>query len=70
MKNFNLITKKLKQHLSNSKKIRVYDKDLACALGITPTNFATLKRRKSIPYEQIIKFCHNEKICCSEVFFD
>ena len=70
MRNFNAILKELKFYLSDTTKEKVFDKDVADALGISQMNFATLKRRASIPYENIIKFCYREDICCSEVFFD
>lgn len=70
MRDFQAIVKKLKFHLGKSKKDKVYDKDVAIALGITQMNFATLKRRNSTPYENIILFCKKEELCGSEVFFD
>lgn len=70
MRDFHAILKELKLYLSDRKNVKVYDKDVATALGITQVNFATIKRRNSTPYENIIKFCHKEGLCCSEVFFD
>ena len=71
MRDFKAILEKLKVYLSqNSVDTKVYDKKVADALGISPINLATLKRRNSTPYEHIIKFCHKEDICCNEVFFD
>lgn len=70
MRDFHSILKELKFYLSKSKDVKVYDKDVAQALGITPMNFATLKRRNSIPYENIIQFCKKENLCGSEIFFD
>jgi DNA-binding Xre family transcriptional regulator len=48
----------------------VYDKEVAEALGISPVNLATLKKRNSIPFERILNFCYQEELCCSEIFFD
>ncbi|MDQ7045002.1 MAG: hypothetical protein Q9M32_03700 [Sulfurimonas sp.] len=70
MRDFQDILKALKVHLANNKHVKVYDKDVASSLGITQMNFATLKRRNSIPYENIINFCKKEGLCCSDVFFD
>ena len=71
MRDFRTILKKLKVYLSQeSVDAKVYDKKVADALGISPINLATLKRRNSTPYEQIINFCHKEDICCHEVFFE
>ena len=68
MRDFHAIVKALKIHVSKEKK--VYDKDIAILLGITQMNFATLKRRNSIPYENIIEFCKKEDLCGSEIFSD
>ena len=69
MRDFKAIVNELKLYLSNNKTAKVYDKDVANALGITQMNFATIKRRNSIPYESIILFCHRENICCRKIFF-
>ena len=70
MRDFHEIIKELKLYLAKNKKIKVYDKDVANALGITQVNFATIKRRNSTPYENILRFCKKENLCCSEIFFD
>lgn len=70
MRDFSAIVKELKFYLAKNTNEKVYDKKLADALGISPINFATLKRRNSIPYESIINFCYKEDLCCSEIFFD
>jgi len=70
MRDFRAIVKELKFYLSDSCGEKVYDKEVAEALGISPMNFATLKRRNSTPYEHIIEFCYKEELCCSEIFFD
>ena len=70
MRDFHAIINELKLYLAKNKKIKIYDKDVANALGITQVNFATIKRRNSTPYENILKFCKKEELCCSEIFFD
>jgi len=70
MRDFRSIVRELKLYLANNKSAKVYDKDVANALGITQMNFATIKRRNSIPYENIILFCYKEDICCNEIFFE
>lgn len=70
MRDFQTILKELKLYLSTNKTIKIYDKDVATALGISQMNFATLKRRNRIPYENIINFCKKEGLCGSEIFFD
>lgn len=71
MRDFHAILKALKLYLSDDNEhIKIYDKDVANQLGISQMNFATLKKRNSTPYENIIMFCHRENICCSEIFFE
>ena len=70
MRDFHAIVKELKCYLLKDKNNKIYDKDVARALGISQMNFATLKRRNSIPYEYIIRYCKKEGLCGSELFFD
>jgi len=70
MKNFQELIVGLKSHLADGRDRKVLDKELAGALEITPAKFATIKKRNSIPYENIIKFCKKENLCSNEVFFD
>lgn len=69
MRDFHGVVKELKLYLSNDKGVKILDKDVAEALNISQSNFATIKRRNSIPYEMILKFCKKEEICCNELFF-
>ncbi len=52
---------------SNSK--RVFDKDVADALGINQLTFATMKKRGKIPYEEILNFCAKKKISINWLFY-
>jgi len=70
MRDFHLIVKELKKYIAKSKNTKVYDKDVAQVLEISQMNFATIKRRNSTPYEQILKFCKKEDLCSNEIFFD
>jgi len=70
MKDFHAILKELKLYMSKGKKVKIFDKNVAEALGITQMNFATIKRRNTIPYENILIFCKKEGISCSDIFFD
>lgn len=70
MRDFHAIVKGLKLYMANNKSVKIYDKDVASVLQISQMNFATLKRRNSIPYENIIRFCKKEGLCGSEIFFD
>lgn len=71
MLDFKIIIDKLKDVISErnlSKKI--FDKDVANELGIPQTTFATMKKRNSIPYEEILQFCAVKKISVNWLFFD
>ncbi len=70
MRDFNKVVKELKLYLANNSKKKVLDKDIADALEISQSNFATIKRRNSMPYENILKYCLKEGICCSKLFFE
>jgi phage repressor protein C with HTH and peptisase S24 domain len=49
---------------------KVFDKDVAQALNIPQATFATMKKRNSIPYEEILEFCAMKKISVNWLFFD
>ena len=70
MKDFYSIIVKLKIFIANGEKKKVMDKEVAMLLGISQSQLATLKRRNSIPYREILLFCREENICCTTIFFD
>lgn len=41
---------------------KVFDRDVAKALGITPTNLATMKKREKIPFEKICSFASEKRL--------
>ena len=57
MQSFNQITNKLKQIIGSDK-----DKDVATALGIKPTTFASMKKRQKVPHVSIIRYCQDNSI--------
>jgi phage repressor protein C with HTH and peptisase S24 domain/DNA-binding Xre family transcriptional regulator len=68
---FSEIIEKIKDILSNDKKNKkVYDKDVAIALGLSKESLSHLKRKNSIPYEQIAKFCAQRKISINWILFE
>ncbi len=71
MVQFSEIIEKLKDVIS-TKKIggKVFDKDVAMELGIPQTSFATMKKRNSIPYEELMQFCASKKLSINWLFFD
>lgn len=70
MRDFKALIEKLKTHMADGKEKKIYDKDVAEALEIPASRFATIKRRNSTPYESLILFCKKEKLCSNELFFD
>ena len=59
----NEIIDKLRDVLSSEKDDgKVFDKDIANALELTSVNFATMKKRNSIPLSNILDFCALKKI--------
>lgn len=69
MRDFHSIILLIKEYLATKSKGKILDKDIADALEISQANFATMKRRNSTPYEQILLFCHREKMACEKIFF-
>ncbi|MEN4045087.1 MULTISPECIES: LexA family transcriptional regulator [Sulfurimonas] len=41
---------------------KVFDKDVAAVLGISQMNFATMKRRNKIPFNELLDFCAKRSI--------
>ena len=70
MKSFQEIIATFKVELKTDKKKKVFDKDIASLLNIEPSRFATLKKRDSTPFVEILEYCHKEKICADKIFFD
>jgi phage repressor protein C with HTH and peptisase S24 domain len=71
MTNFDDIVERLKDIISEeigSKK--VFDKDVAMALGIEPVNFATMKKRNKIPFVELSEFCAKKRISLNWLLFD
>ena len=70
MRDFRTIIKVLKEYVADGKQQKIYDKDIAALLNISQAQFATIKKRNSIPYLQILEFCKREGLSCCEIFFD
>jgi len=69
MNNFQTIILKIKAILSQKKQCKVHDKDVAEALGITPSTFASMKKRNSMPYRHILDFCVQQHINANTLLF-
>ena len=67
----NEIIDKIKDILSNElDNKRVFDKDVAAALNLSKQSLSILKKKNSVPYEEIAKFCAIRKISINWVLFD
>ncbi len=49
---------------------KVYDKDLAKALGVHQVTLATMKKRGKIPYDRVLDFCAKRKISINWLLYD
>ncbi len=49
---------------------KIFDKDVADALGINHLTFATMKSRDRVPYEEILNFCAKRKISINWLFYN
>jgi len=70
MKGFNEIVEEIKDVVSEDfpgKKI--FDKDIASLLDISQMNFATMKKRDKIPYEELLNFCAKRSIAINWLLF-
>jgi len=48
---------------------RLYEKDIASALGISPAQFSNAKKRDSVPLEAVTNFCARRKININWVLY-
>jgi phage repressor protein C with HTH and peptisase S24 domain len=49
---------------------KVFDKDVAEALGIPQMRFATMKSRNKIPFQEILDFCATRSIAANWLLYD
>ncbi|MEJ2488845.1 MAG: LexA family transcriptional regulator [Sulfurovaceae bacterium] len=71
MVDFSEIIEKIKDVISSHKDTKkIFDKDVADILGIPQASFATMKKRNSIPYQELLEFCATKKISANWLFFD
>ena len=70
MIHFNDIMQRIEKVIAvNTKNRRVYNKEVAQALELTPEYFAVIKKRGKIPYEAIAAFCRDRKISINWILF-
>ncbi|AXX92405.1 peptidase S24 [Malaciobacter molluscorum LMG 25693] len=67
----NEIIEKLKDVISaDGKSGKVFDKDVATELDLSQANFATMKNRGKIPYQNILDFCAKKKISINWLLYN
>ncbi|BCD61473.1 hypothetical protein NitYY0826_C0325 [Nitratiruptor sp. YY08-26] len=49
---------------------KIYDKDVAAVLGLTPEHFSMLKRRKRLPLPELLDFCAKRRISINWLLYD
>jgi len=71
MKSFSEIVEEIKDIISSDiPGKKVFDKDVASALDITQMNFATMKKRDKIPFEELLNFCAKRSIAINWLLYD
>jgi len=71
MYEFKSVIEKLKDIISEERNgAKVYDKDVAATLAIPQATFATMKKRNSIPFKEIMEYCALKKLSINWLFFD
>ena len=71
MKQINEIFDTMKDIISSEMgEKKVYDKDLAKALGVHQMTLATMKKRGKIPYDKVLDFCAKRKISINWLLYD
>ncbi len=70
MKGFSEIVEEIKDVVSEDfPGKKVFDKDVASLLGISQMNFATMKKRDKIPYEELLNFCAKRSIAINWLLY-
>jgi len=67
---FTEIMKRLKRYLYEESGERIYDKDLAEALGFSASYYAVIKRRHKIPYKAIVLFADKKELSINWILFN
>jgi hypothetical protein len=71
MKTFSDIVETIKDIVSSEfPEKKVFDKDVADMLEITQMNFATMKKRNKIPYEELLNFCAKRSIAINWLLYN
>lgn len=70
MLEFTDIMNRVKMILEKEKGRKVYDKEIAEALGVKATYYAVIKKRHKIPYEAIALFANRNNLSLNWIFFN
>ncbi|MBL0708236.1 MAG: LexA family transcriptional regulator [Sulfurimonas sp.] len=70
MKTFINIIKKIKTIVSREYDSKIiFDKDIADLLGVPQMNFATMKKRNRIPFNELMDFCASRRISINWILY-
>ncbi len=68
--NFAMINSRLKDIMAKRFDCdKIYDKELAYELAVTPSYYAVAKKRKKILFEEILYYCHLNNIDINWILF-
>jgi len=67
--NFQDIIDRIEDILQSKSDIKIYDKDIAKALGMSSPQFSNFKSRNSIPYEKISEYCAKNRISINWILY-
>lgn len=67
---FTDIMNRIRKILSEETGEKVYDKDIAKALGVEASYYAVIKRRHKIPYKAIALFANKKSLSLNWIFFN
>lgn len=71
MKTFNDIVETIKDIISSEfPDKKVFDKDVANMLGISQMNFATMKKRDKVPFNELLDFCAKRSISINWLLYN
>lgn len=70
MNNFSHIVEEIKSIVSSDfSNKKIFDKDVADILGISQMNFATMKKREKIPFNELLDFCASKSISINWILY-
>jgi len=70
MLEFSDIMNRIKKIIFEETGEKVYDKDIAKALGFEASYYAVIKRRQKIPYKAIALFANKKSLSLNWIFFN